>query len=232
MPVQALTLDALLTRADLWRGQDIAANQGPRVASGFAALDAALPDRGWPCGCLSEILSPMRGLGEVSLVLPALQALENSAGWIVLVAPPGRVHAPGWLARGLALSRVLVVQAGGQDAAWASEQLLGSHALAALLTWLPACTPRQLRRLQVAAAATTSLCLVFRPLSAARHASPAPLRLSLTGSPRGLQVEVLKRRGPPLAAPLNLSIDRPLPWSRLPQPAPTIARRPRLGVEA
>jgi len=232
MPVQALTLDALLTRADLWRGQATASNQGPSVVSGFAALDAALPDRGWPCGCLSEILSPMRGLGEVSLVVPALRALDAAAGWIVLVAPPGRIHAPGWLMRGVPLSRLLVVQAGGQDAAWACEQLLGSHALAALLGWLPASTPRQLRRLQVAAAKTSSLCMVFRPLSAARHASPAPLRLSLTGSPRGLQVELLKRRGPPLAAPLNLPIDRPLPWARLPLRQPTVTPVARVRVEA
>ncbi len=213
--VQPLSLDALLTRADLWRGQDAVRSQGPRVASGFAPLDAALPDKGWPCGCVSEILSSGRGLGEVSLVLPALRALAPEAGWIVLVAPPGRVHAPAWLARGVALSRLLVVQASGQDAAWACEQLLGSGALAALLAWLPGSHPRQLRRLQVAAGKTESLCMVFRPTSAARHPSPAPLRIALSGSPRGLMVDILKRRGPPLSAPLNLAIERPLPWQRL-----------------
>jgi cell division inhibitor SulA len=230
MPAQALTLDALLTRADLWRGQDVACRQGPNVASGFAALDAALPDRGWPCGGVSEILGARRGLGEVSLVLPALRALAPEAGWIVLVAPPGRVHAPAWLARGVPLSRLLVVQAGGQDAAWACEQLLGSRALAALLAWLPSCPPRQLRRLQVAAGQTEALCLVFRPASAARHPSPAPLRIALAGSPRGLQVEILKRRGPPLAAPLQLAIERPLPWQRLERR--TATARPRVPAAA
>ena len=213
--IQPLSLDALLTRTDLWRGQDAARARGPRVGSGFAVLDSVLPDKGWPCGCVSEILSAGRGLGEVSLVLPALRALAPEAGWIVLVAPPGRVHAPAWLARGVALSRLLVVQASGQDAAWACEQLLGSGALAALLAWLPGAHPRQLRRLQVAAGKTESLCMVFRPTAAARHPSPAPLRIVLSGSPRGLVVDILKRRGPPLSAPLNLSIERPLPWQRL-----------------
>ena len=230
--VQPLTLEALLTRADLWRGQAVACAQGPRVASGFAALDAALPERGWPCGSLSEILSARRGLGEVSLVLPALRALPPEAGWIVLVAPPGRIHAPGWLARAVPLSRLLVVQATGADAAWACEQLLGSGALAALLAWLPSSHPRQLRRLQVAAGQTESLCLVFRPASAARQPSPAPLRMAITGSPRGLQVDILKRRGPPLAAPLSLTIERPLPWSRLARPRATAPAPVAVGVEA
>ncbi len=230
MTVQALSLDALLTRTDVWRGQARMAVGGPNVSSGFAALDAALPGRGWPCGCVSEILSPARGLGEVSLLLPALRGLEAAAGWVVLVAPPGRLHAPGWLARNVPLSRLLIVQASGQDAAWACEQLLGSHALAALLAWLPASHPRQLRRLQVAAANTQSLCTVFRPHSAARHASPAPLRLALAGSTRGLQVEILKRRGPPLAAPLCLQIERPLAWTRL-SPRLATTRTP-IGVDA
>ncbi|WP_228720629.1 translesion DNA synthesis-associated protein ImuA [Nitrogeniibacter mangrovi] len=221
-----------MTRTDLWRGQDFVTPDASGVRSGFAALDAVLPEGGWPRGALSEILSPMRGLGEVSLVLPALRTLEASAGWIVLVAPPGRVHAPAWLAHGIPLSRLLIVQASGQDAAWACEQLLGSQALAALLAWLPGTHPRQLRRLQVAAGHTESLCLVFRPISATRQPSPAPLRMALTGSPRGLQVDILKRRGPPLAAPLELSIDRPLPWRRLSRRTTGAAAAAPAGIEA
>lgn len=211
-------LDALLNRSDLWRGGDCARPAGAAVSSGHAALDAVLPDGGWPCGSLTEVLSGALGAGELSLFLPALRQLDAEAGWIVLVAPPAPVHAPAWQQLGLPLSRLLVVEATGADAAWACEQLLGSGALAALLAWLPAADARSLRRLQLACSGSRTLSLVFRPERMAKQASPAPLRLALHGGQGGLQVDILKRRGPPLARPLTLSIERPLPWSRLDQP--------------
>lgn len=215
MPASIVSLDTLLTRADLWRGKACAQATKEILSSGHAALDAQLPGGGWPCGALSEITHSVCGAGEFSLFLPALRALEAEAGWIVLVAPPGQVHAPACHQLGLPLSRLLVLEVAGADAAWACEQLLGSHALAALFAWLPAADARSLRRLQVAAGGTHSLCVVFRPHHAARQPSPAPLRISLAGTREGLQVDIHKRRGPPLAEPLILPVERPLPWARL-----------------
>ena len=215
MPASVVSLDTLLTRSDVWRGRACARMAEAALASGYAALDAELPGGGWPCGALSEVTHAACGAGEFSLFLPALRALDAEAGWIVLVAPPGQVHAPAWHQLGLPLSRLLVLEAAGADAAWACEQLLGSHALAALFAWLPAADARGLRRLQVAAGGTRSLCVVFRPHHAARQPSPAPLRISLAGTRAGLRVDIHKRRGPPLAEPLILPVERPLPWARL-----------------
>lgn len=215
MSASPAALDALLQRADLWRGSGCAPQAEAALASGFAALDAVLPDGGWPCGGLTEVLAGGLGIGELSLFLPALRQLDADAGWIVIVAPPAQLHAPAWQALGLPLSRLLVVEAEGADAAWACEQLLGSGALAALLVWLPTADARALRRLQLASSSTRCLSLIFRPERVATQPSPAPLRLSLRGSDSGLQVDILKRRGPLLAKPLCLAIERPLPWSRL-----------------
>ena len=215
MPASAVPLDTLLQRADLWRGGHCARPAGSAVASGYPALDAALPDGGWPRGSLTEILSPTLGGGELSLFLPALRSLDAPAGWIVLVAPPAELHAPAWQHHGLPLSRLIVVHATDVDAAWACEQLLASGAVAALLAWLPTADVRSLRRLQLASTATRSLSLIFRPPSVAAQASPAPLRVAVRGTTDGVQVELLKRRGPPLCAPLMLAIERPLAWSRL-----------------
>lgn len=95
-------LSTLLQRPDLWRGDTLARTAQDGVASGFAELDAALPGGGWPRGALTELLPHKMGIGELSLLLPALTALEAEAGWIALVAPPWRPHAPAWQAVGTA----------------------------------------------------------------------------------------------------------------------------------
>jgi protein ImuA len=80
------------------------------------------------------------------------------------------------------------------------------------MAWLPQAQPAALRRLQLAAAQQQPLLWAFRPDSAAPQASPALLRLQVQGlalpgdaaaSP-GMQVHILKRRGPPLAQGLDL----------------------------
>ena len=79
--------------------------------------------------------------------------------------------------------------------------------VAAVLAWLPDARSAHLRRLQIAAHAYNKLLFVFRPLRAQQESSPAPLRLLLEGtlSEEGnLLVNVLKRRGPPLASPVLL----------------------------
>ncbi|VTU31551.1 hypothetical protein H4CHR_02829 [Variovorax sp. PBS-H4] len=91
---------------------------------------------------------------------------------------------------------------------WACEQALRCAEVAAVLAWLPQARVGELRRLQLAAAQHDRLLFVFRPDAAAAHsASPARLRLRLatcTTDSTQVDVHILKRRGPPLAAPLQL----------------------------
>ena len=198
----------------VWRADELARNTGATRATGHAALDAVLPGGGWPVGALVEVLQAQAGQGEWRLLLPALVVRTQPGqppGPLVLVNPPYRPFMPGLAAQGLDAARLLMLQgpALATDAAarvWACEQALRCAGVAAVLAWLPQVRPEQLRRLQMAAQNFQQQLFVMRPLAAQQEASPAVLRLLLESGEGAdaLTVRLLKRRGPPLAAPLVL----------------------------
>ena len=209
----APSLDELLARADIWRGNRLAGSAADGIATGFAALDAVLPGAGWPPGALVEILgqrSGTDGSGELSLLLPALARQTQAGGWAVLVDCPWRPHAPAWAAAGVDLSRLIVVEAGARDHLWAIDRSLRSGAVDAILAWLPPLDTAALRRLQLAAEEGGATLFAFRPPACAAQASPAPLRLAVVGTRAGVEIRILKRRGPLLPAALNLPVARPV----------------------
>jgi protein ImuA len=77
-----------------------------------------------------------------------------------------------------------------------------------VLAWLPARLPADaLRRLQLAAQAHDGPAFLLRDAQERARPSAAPLRLLLSSAgPDLLRVALLKRRGPPLAEPLVLSL--------------------------
>lgn len=185
-------LARLLEHPAIWRGRSAARPEG--LATGFATLDACLPDKGWPRAGLIEILVPRFGSGELYLLLPALAALTRArcARWCVWVAPPLMPFAPALAAEGVALDRVAVVS-GGRPL-WAFEQALRSGACDAVLAWAPGGRAREIRRLQLAAERGRTLGVLFRPRRAAREGSAAVLRLALEPTGKGVRVELLKGR--------------------------------------
>ena len=70
-----------------------------------------------------------------------------------------------------------------------------SSACAAVMAWFEHLETPPLRRLQLAAERGGCLGILFRPAGATRQSSPAALRLRVTPTTSGLDVEVLKRRG-------------------------------------
>jgi cell division inhibitor SulA/protein ImuA len=204
----------VLARGDVWRGDTLPGLPDNTVPTGHAELDAELPGGGWPRGNLTEILVDRSGLGELSLLLPALARLSAQDGWLALVAPPWLPYAPAWRAAGLTLERLVVIRAGKQTA-WCVEQLLNCGGFAAVLAWPEAgVDARALRRMQVAAEGQPTLACLWRPTRAAAMPSPAPLRIQLAAGDSALSVRILKRRGRPAAQPLNLSLLRPGRLSR------------------
>ncbi|MBN7135075.1 hypothetical protein A7A76_09885 [Lysobacter enzymogenes] len=201
MSTPPVSLEGLLGSRRLWRGQS--AQIAPSAQStGHAALDAALPTGGWPEAALTELLLPHAGVGELSLLWPALARLSRAApgqeqaheaGMIVLVDPPLLPYAPAWRDAGVALSRLQVVRASGRDALWAAEQCLRSGACAAVLCWPQRADDRALRRLQVAAESGQCLGFALREARAALNPSPAALRIAIDAAPA--QLRVLKCRG-------------------------------------
>lgn len=207
-------LQSVLQRPDVWRGDQLAGQGQAGLSSGFPVLDAELPGSGWPRGALTELIPAHSGVGELALLQPALLECVKQAP-VAVLAPPFRPHAPAWAAS-LPLERMLWIEASGKEVAWAAECLLDSGALGALLVWLPAQTDaRALRRLQLAAEGHAAPAFVFRSLQTLRQASPAPLRLALSGSALGVQVRILKRRGPPCERLLCLPVERPVAQTRL-----------------
>ncbi|WP_170285825.1 translesion DNA synthesis-associated protein ImuA [Propionivibrio limicola] len=197
--MNAVSLDEVIARTDVWRGDHLAEAGLPAVASGFAALDAELPGGGWARGSLAELLTDSAGHGECSVLFPALTTVQAEGKWIVLVAPPHAAHAPALALARIDLSRLVVVAPdNARDALWAAEQALASGAPGAVVCWAARIDAGQVRRLQVAAAGSSSLAFLFRPSRAAGESSAAPLRLQLAATAHGrLGVQLLKRRGPP-----------------------------------
>lgn len=200
-----IALDALLDARQVWRARPAEAVVPGGVSTGIAALDALLPQAGWPPGALSEVLIPADGVGELQLLWPTLARLSQGDGIVALVAPPYRPFAPAWLQAGLRLSQLQVIAGTPREALWAAEQCLRSGACAAVVCWPWQADDRALRRLQVAAETGQGLGFAFRPQHSAGNPSPAPLRLSLDARPR--QVRVLKCRGATApACPIPLSL--------------------------
>ncbi len=209
---------ALLQLPGVWRGGELEHAAQPCIATGHAALDAELPGGGWPTGTLTEVLHDGVGIGEVSFLAGALTRACDNNRLLVWVNAPHLPYAPALAQAGLPLERCLVVRSPGrEDALWAAEQALKSGACGAVLLWLgqESRTRRQdeyacLRRLQMSAQAGRCMAVHFRPTAAESLSSPAHLRVALSREQGALRLRIPKRRGPPLVAPLVLS----LPWQR------------------
>ncbi len=201
-----------LANAHVWRAGELGSASLRTLPTGYATLDAVLPGGGWPQGALVEVMQPQAGLHEWGLVASALAALqaETPGGLTVLVGAPWLPFGPALGARGLNMQRLISVQGKLGDAPsllWATREALQCADVHSVLAWLPDARSAHLRRLQIAAHAHNKLLLVFRPPRAQQESSPAPLRLLAEGTVNeagNLLVHVLKRRGPPLAAPVLL----------------------------
>ena len=201
--------------AHVWRAGELGGARLQTVATGYADLDQVLPGNGWPQGAMVEVLQAQAGAHEWGLMAPALAAVQSMSNSIpgqilVLVGAPHLPFGPALGARQIDMRRLMCLQSRGGDAPamlWATREALQCAEVAGVVAWLPDARSAHLRRLQIAAHAHNKLLFVFRPLRAQQESSPAPLRLLLEGAVHqdgNLLIHLLKRRGPPLAAPILL----------------------------
>ena len=214
--------------AHVWRAGELAitSHQGAAsmqtICTGYAALSRVLPGGGWPIGAMTEVLQAQSGQHEWGLVAPVLGTLQaaNPASWVVLAGAPYSPFGPALGARLLNMHRLLNINTGKQNdnpgLLWATRQALECADVCAVLAWLPDARSEHLRRLQIAAHTHNKLLFVFRPMQAKHNASPAPLRLTMAGmgqaanmGTHNLQIDVFKRRGPMLAAPVFIDTRPP-----------------------
>lgn len=188
----------------VWRGRELAQAQERTVSTGHAVLDAHLPGKGWPLGCLVEVLQDQGSQHVWALLATGVAAAMAGGNPAVLVHPPYQPFGPCLRAQGIAPERLLLVNAERPASRlWAAEQALRCADVSAVLAWIPQARAEELRRLHLCAQAGDKLLVLFRPLSVRNQSSPARLRLLVQGT-ESLQVLILKRRGPPLLEPLVL----------------------------
>lgn len=172
------------------------------LATGHDELDRELPGGGWPVSRLSELLVPDDGLAELHAIVPVLHMLTRSSRTVLLLNPPADCVST--LARmGVARSRLLVI--GGNRAAeqlWAIEQAASRDDFGALVAWAPAgANDEAIHRLDRAMRQSQGVCLLFRPLAAARDITPAALRVILQAdAPDRVQMTLLVRASRRIAA--------------------------------
>ncbi|MFZ4551708.1 MAG: translesion DNA synthesis-associated protein ImuA [Aquabacterium sp.] len=193
--------------AALWRGHAMGRAHAAVMASGHEALDQVLPDGGWPCQSLTEILSRQTGQGEWRLLQPTLQRLCAQGGQLILVGAPLSPFLPALWQAGLPTEQLIQVEARTPaERLWATEQALKSDCVSTVLSWLPQARPEHMRRLHACAAQHAGLLFAFRPEQARQESSAAPLRLALSVQPfpHALSIDVFKRKGPLLSEPIVL----------------------------
>jgi len=194
-PREEAALAEVLRHPGIWRRGTAARATVDAQPTGLAELDTRLPGGGWPRGALCEILIEHDGIGECSLLLPALAALTQAKQRIVFVAPPYIPYPPALAAAGIDLSHVVHIDACAADTHWTAEQCLRAGCCGAVLSWMPATDYRQLRRLQLAAETGAAIGFVFRPLAAAKETSPAALRVQVTMAHGLPKIDIVKCRG-------------------------------------
>ncbi len=197
-------LEHFIQRNDTWRGRHnhvmgISANSDRHsrsdLSTGYKTLDTELHQGGWPRNSTIELLSDGCGMGAMGLFLPAMEALSKKGKWQAFIAPPYTPYAPLLEARGIDTGQILLIHPRNrQDLLWSIEQALRSTTCSAVFSWMGAGEYHysELRKLQLAAAGSDTLAVLFRPTHAAKNHAPAGLRLQMK---EYRKVHILKQRG-------------------------------------
>lgn len=215
--VPAPNLEQLLRRGDIWRGHSGHFSEQPTWDTGHPTLNQALLNQGWPVRQLTEVCQAHRQHCEWLLLAPAVRAASQKAQTIVLVNPPARPFAPGLAAQGIDIGQLWWLSAGNKtDFVTSMVTLLKTAYPAIVVGWEPHPMLRysELRKVQLAAAESAGLCLLFRGAYAQQQNSPASLRLYTQLNSEHLQVIVSKQRGKLHSR--QAFIELPVQWRALP----------------
>ena len=191
--VKTAKLQQLLRQGEVWRGTEKRLADDAVLCTGFVELDELIGG-GWPRAALVEILSS--GTLGLSLLVPVLARLSDKSAWLAWINSPYLPYAPRLQALGIDTGKILLLRKlSDEQALWAAEQALRSGNCSVVMLWPGKLGMAQIRRLQLAAEAGSCLGILFRPQSASRQASVAPLRLQVEADTQALSVQLLKRRG-------------------------------------
>jgi len=171
------------------------------LPTAWPELDALLPDGGLPRGVV-ELAAPQARGGATSVALAAVRAgqARGKGAWCAWIDPEGTLHAPGVVAAGVELARMLVVRAPRAGVARAALKVVASGAFEVVAIDVDS-GPRAevlVRKLALAAEPSGTTVLLITDSTRPRSAPwPVTLRLELSRPDvRTLSVLVAKdRRG-------------------------------------
>lgn len=214
------SLEQLLQRGDIWRGQRQQVVPKPAVDTGYPALNQALIHQGWPLSSLVEICQPSAGHGDWLLIAPLAQSLlaKQTRKHIVLLNPPALPFSQGMGFAGIPCEQLLIVQITTKNDFIASfVELARASCCCLLLAWQPkqGLSYAEMRKCQLACTDGQGVYLLFRHSRQHQQNSPALLRLSLSMSQHSLTVNSVKQRGQ--LRPHQPPIELQLPDYLLPQ---------------
>lgn len=191
-------IDKLLDNAQVWQAsQQKRKTRADAEATGFRLLDEHLPGAGWPRGAITECLIPNCGIGELQLILPMLRKVSRDGLTAFWIDAPHTPYAPALARAEVDITRLVQVHTQSrEDQLWTLENCLRSTTTGLVMVWLDTIKRSDIRRIQLAAEAGDSLCILFRDASHAQEHSPAALRLKLAPEDDWkLQTAIIKRRG-------------------------------------
>lgn len=212
----------------LWRASQLACGRVSTVDTGYPVLSQELPGGGWPIGALTEILAQAPGSGEMRLLASALGTLKAP---VAFIEPPCEPCMHGLAYSGIHAEKILLLRARrSNDQLWSAEQILKAGTCGAVLLWQTQARADSLRRLLLAARSSTSLLFVFRPIREALDASPAELRVAVRPAGEGVNVDIIKRKGPKFEGDLTVTVQPGAAlWSARGRPRRAVAP---FGIEA
>ena len=198
------TLLQSIPPSQVWRGKEHRLNPLGYIPSGFSNIDDKI--HGWPLGTLIEMVPSQVGIGEFSLLLPALARLSQNPRWILLVCPPHIPYAPFFSNMGLDTSKIIVTHAKNiNDAGWCMEQGLRSNACSAVIGWFPQITEKIIRRLQLNLEEKKIFSAFFTKPTTSYKNNPTPWRVLIRQTGHKTVIEIPKRRGGGPISPISLS---------------------------
>lgn len=189
------SLEQLLNRADIWRGDARIVTPQLALDSGYAELNAALLNGGWPRCNLVEVCQKGFNQQEWFLLAPVLKAVD---GYIVLLNPPLVPFAQALIKAGIDLDQIIIVQVNNKADFLASfVELARSESCAVLLAWPQKYNLNytELRKCLLATNEGAALCVMFRAEHAQQQSSPASLRLLSEITANHVQLKIFKQKG-------------------------------------
>lgn len=184
---------SLQTISGVWRASEGLHLHQSRTPTGFAHLDTVLGG-GFPQHGLVRIRS-LTGIGELTFLTRSL-GHRQSQRLVAFINPPGLISQT-WLSQcKLSSAQTLIVYPDSViDSLWAAEQCIKSEACHCVVIWADQISPKQARRLQVAATQHQVLCVMYESQSSSRQALPVTLDLEIHRQSDQLNIEVTKQTG-------------------------------------